>query len=318
MKSYLILLSLLTVGCARYPQSSLPRPLANLPTEPHQREVAILFANDPPPSESYIKIGVLEAYGDQFTSYNDLIRNLQQQGQDLGVDAVQLLGKDYVEETEGVDAITTYVTTTLSGLGMLYLKNADYLSRYVQSKEVYFYNDTTGRYDELILRKDVSYDGTEPTITGNRIGIRFLRDYSLDHLYHEETADWWYASDAKGRVFRRGYHPEGYLLKTVKFSYDSVDRVKEAQIRYTGGRRPPETIQFIYNEQGKVKKKHIYQDGKLTLREIPAYDKRGQCAGSEFFRIGDGQRGEPYLRVVYRFFDPENLPVHESLVNVLR
>ncbi len=44
----------------RYPASySAYDQLANLPTEPHEREVAILFPHDPLPRESYIKVGVL-------------------------------------------------------------------------------------------------------------------------------------------------------------------------------------------------------------------------------------------------------------------
>ena len=150
MKSFIILLSLLATGCAHYPYQSGSDQLANVPTESHERKVAVLFEGDTP-SDDYINIGVLEAWGGEFTSYNDLIRQLQQRAQEQGVDAIRILDKDYIEDTEEFATVETDVTSVLSGIGILYLKNADYLSPYLR---VYyrFFDPKSLPLDEALVR----------------------------------------------------------------------------------------------------------------------------------------------------------------------
>ena len=314
MKPYLLLLSVFAVGCMRYPSSppGYDR-LANLPTEPHHREVTILFPTDPLPSAPYLRVGMLEARGGQYTSYNELIRELQLQGQELGVDAVQLFDKQYIEETGGSEVIDTYVSSTLSGLGILYVENAAYLRQYVQAKELYGYNDSTQQYDRLVCRTALSYDGTPPSIAGNVLYAGFFTKYDLDHLYYEETDDWRYSIDQYGRVDQRSYRPQGTLRKKCKFTFNTLGQITEVRIRYIASPPWEERMQLQYDEAGQVIEKTIVRPGFPTLREIPAYDGQGRQVGSEFLRA-IGEQFQPYLRLMYRFFDPDKLPTDGSLV----
>ncbi len=312
---YMTLLALLATGCARYPHQSLDYPLANIPIESHERKVAVLFATDPLPHRPYIKVGVLEAYGNQFTSYNDLIRRLQARGQEMGVDAVQILQKHYIEDTEEdviTDWVDTDITSKLSGLGILYVDSATYLSQYVQAQEVHLYNEQTQQYDSLACRITLSYNGEDPEITGLPRYAALTRNYASDHLVYEETRDWWYTTDTYNRVRIRGYSPNQFLLKRVKLEYDDANQVAQAQIIYPN--RTQESVQFLYDTTGHITEKQIELREGITLREIPAYNEQGRQVGSEFFQLDSAQTFQPYFRIVYHFFDPENLGVDESLV----
>ena len=92
MKTLLaILITLLGAGCMhRYRLTPTSDTLVDIPIPPHDREVAIIFPGEPMPSEKYLKIGVVEARGGQYTSYNTLIKLLQTEAQASGIDAVQL------------------------------------------------------------------------------------------------------------------------------------------------------------------------------------------------------------------------------------
>ena len=315
MKPCLLLLGLLATGCTRY----LTHPtaydrLVNLPTEPHKREVDILFSHDPPPNEPYIKVGVLEARGGEHTSYNELIREMQISAQELGVDAIQLLEKKYIADTEGTEVVDTYVTSTLAGLGLLYIKNATYLRRYVQAKDLYQYNDTTGRYDQLVCHAESAYDGTDPVVTGDPSWINLINRYDLNHLRYEETSDWWYTTDSYRQVAERGYSPNGSLIKKCKFTYNEQGQIARVLIRYPYRQQGTETIHLLYGEAGQILEKYIEREGQVPLREVPAYDEEGNLVGSEIFEARNGDQFDPYLRVVYRFFDPNNLPANSLVV----
>ena len=72
-------------------------------------------------------------------------------------------------------------------------------------------------------------------------------------------------------------------------------------------------MQFQYDDTGQVVEKLIVRPGQFSLRVIPTYDEQGRWIGSDYLRARD-ERFEPYLRMVHRFFDPDNLSINGSLV----
>ena len=313
----LLALGLLFSGCMRYPTThpTYDR-LVNLPTEPHEREVAVLFPSDPLPAEPYVKLGMVEVHGGGFTSYNELIRVLQAQAQTLGVDAVLLSDKKYTEDTYGDWEVThTDIYSNLAGLGLLYLPNAEYLKRYVEAEVIYLYRDSLGRHGEAECRVIRTYNDQPPAIVGDKSYADFVATYSLEHLRHEETPDWYYFLDERQRVSTRVYRPNGLLVKKCWFTYNGYGQVTEVRIRRFYPRRVDEKVILRYDDQRNVAEKQIYREGQLVYREIPAYDARGLRAGSEYYLVEQGAPDQPYLKVVYQFFDPDNLPVGKALVN---
>lgn len=319
MKPILLLLalSLLFTGCLRYPATypTYDR-LVNLPTEAHEREVSMLFASDPLPSEPYVRLGMVEVHGSGFTSYNELIRSLQAKAQKLGADAVQLSDKKYTEDTYGSgEAIYTDTRSNLAGLGILYLKNATYLDRYVEAELFYPYNDSTGQYGEVACRIVRTYNDQPSETIGDKSYADFVATYSLEHLRYEEAPDWEYYLDERGRARIRVYRPNGLLVKKCWFTYNGYGQVTEVRIRHFYPQRVDEKVVVRYDEQKNVAEKQIYQEGRLVYREIPAYDVRGLRAGSASYLAQDGSPDRPYLKVVYQFFDPSQLPLGDALVN---
>ncbi len=318
MKPTLPLLAFIVLfsSCLRYP-ATYPNydRLVNLPTEPHEREVSILFDSDPLPREPYIKLGMVEVHGGGFASYNKLIRALQAEVRELGADAVQLSDKKYTEDTyTSWDLVGTDTYGSLAGLSILYLKNADYLERYVEAELFYPFNDSTSRYNEAACRVVRTYNDQESKIIGDKSYADFVATYSLEHLRHEETQDWYYFLDGRQRVSTRVYRPNGLLVKKCWFAYNGYGQVTEVRIRRFYPERRDEKVIIRYDDQKNVAEKQMYREGQLAYREIPAYDERGLRAGSEYYYVQEGQPDQPYLKVVYQFFDPNNLPVGEALV----
>ncbi len=319
MKPILCLVAsgLLLSGCLRYPATGPTYDrLANLPTEPHERDVKILFPGDPLPSGRYVKLGVVEVHGGGFSSYNALVRELQGRAQTLGVDVVQLFDRKYMEDTYTAwdDRTTTDVYSNLAGVGFVSLADADYLSDYVAEKEIYLYRDSIGWQPEAVCRVVPSYNDQPPKIIGEKSYADFVSTYSLEHLRHEETPNWTYYLNERGLVSRRTYRVDGLVVKRCLFTYEH-NRVTEVRIRHFYPRRIDEKVVIRYDEQNNVAEQQIYQEGRLVYREIPAYNEHGQRAGSAFYVVEEGAADRPYLKVVYQFFDPNNLSADGALVD---
>ncbi len=319
MKPILCLVAsgLLLSGCLRYPATGPTYDrLANLPTEPHKREVKILFPGDPLPEGRYVKLGVVEVHGGGFSSYNALVRELQGRAQTLGVDVVKLFDRKYMEDTYTAwdDRTTTDVYSNLAGVGFVSLVEANYLSDYVAEEEIYLYRDSVGWQAEPVCQVVPSYNDQPPKITGEKNYANFVSAYSLEHLRYEETPNWTYYLNERGLVNRRTYRVDGLVVKRCLFAYER-GRVVEVRIRHVYPRRIDERVVIRYNEQNNIAEQQIYQEGRLVYREIPAYNARGQRAGSAFYVVKEGAADRPYLKVVYRFFDPSNLPTDAALVD---
>jgi hypothetical protein len=313
----LIVSSLLLSGCLRYPTTGPTYDrLANLPTEPHERKVKILFPGDPLPTGRYVKLGVVEVHGGGFSSYNALIRELQGRAQTLGVDVVQLFDRKYMEDTYTAwdDRTTTDVYSNLAGIGFISLADADYLSDYVSEKEIYLYRDSIGWQPEPVCRVVPSYNDQPPKITGEKNYADFVSAYSLEHLRYEETPNWTYYLNERGLVNRRTYRTGGVVVKRCRFTYER-GRVTEVRIRHFYPRQLDEKVIIRYNEHGHIAEQRIFQEGSLVYREVPAYDAQERWAGSEYYVVKEGGADRPYLKVVYRFFDPSSLPADGALVD---
>ena len=310
-------LGLMLSGCLRYPVTGPTYDrLANLPTEPHERDVKILFPGDPLPEEPYVKLGVVEVHGGGFTSYNELVRALQAQARALGVDVVQLFDRKYMEDTYTAwELTTTDIYSNLAGIGFVSLNNAEYLTNYVATEAIYLYHDSIGWPSEPVCRVTRSYNDQAPTISGDKSFADLIATYSLEHLRYEEAPNWTYYLDQRGRVVSRTYRSEGVRLKKCWFTYNGYGKVTEVRIRRYYPEQVDDKVVIRYDDQKNIAEKLIYQDGHLALREIPAYNERGLRAGSEFYQVAEGAPDQPYLRVVYEFFDPAKLPVGDALVN---
>ena len=291
------LLSGCTIGYQLYDGPSTM--LVDFPLPPHDHEVPIYFPVDTLPDEEYIRIGVLEAWGYAYTSYNELIHHLQEEGRHYGVDAIQIIDKQTTE--------TEYSSSTvLAGLGLKSLKNMDYLDQYVKAKEVYLLKDDYSPSGPWVAKLWTGFDGQVQRVDGNPMYSEIIEKYSLNYLLYQRDNQWRYANDPQGNVrMRVRTAPAGPQLR-VWFTYKYPGFPSTARIRDY----PTKTetlIQFEYNGHGQIIEKMIYLPNDKVLKEIPSYDADGKQVGSEFFEVIQGQPDQPYLRVIHYFYSPEDV-----------
>ncbi len=180
---------------------------------------------------------------------------------------------------------------------------------------MYPYRDSLGRHGEAACRVTRTYNDQPPAIVGDKSYADFVAAYSLEHLAYEETSAWHYYLDERQCVKTRVYSLKGVAVKKCRFTYNGYGQVTEVRIRRFYPERVDEKVIVRYDDQKNVAEKQIYREGQLVYREMPAYDERGLRAGGEYYLVEQGAPDQPYFKVVYQFFDPNNLPVGKAMVN---
>jgi len=302
-------LSITLVGCTvgYLPNYYDQDMLVDFPLLPHDAEVPIYFSQDTLPDEEYIRVGVLEARGGEFASYNTLIRKLQAQAQERGVDAIQLMDKQ-------VEASEYYGTSILSGIGIKYVKNLDYLSDFVMAQEVYLpYSSAMATDSERWTTKVwLGFDGHPQRVEGNREYADFIRRHSLEYLLYEQNAQWRYALDEYGQI-RMRVHTNGVGSPHLRvwFSYQIRHHPNLVRVKKYPDKEES-TIWFAYDAEGRILKKRItLPDGKI-VDQILLHDAIGRHIKSEYYWVDSDQKLTPYLIVKHQFYSPED--VQDQLV----
>ncbi|MEM9673765.1 MAG: hypothetical protein ACFB15_29370 [Cyclobacteriaceae bacterium] len=280
--------------------------LVDFPLLPHTAEVSVYFPQDTLPDEEYIRVGVLEVRGDEFTSYNTLIRKLQVQAQKRGVDAIQLMGKQtYLEE--GYEE--SYVLSELSGIGIKYVKNIDYLSEFIKSQEIYFsgrgYNPSdSGRWVAKIW---LDFNRQVTQMEGEKNYLQFVRKHSLDYLLYSNSEKWRYTLDEHQQINKRTRVGSAGVQLRVWFSYQVKDLPNFVRIREYPSRKET-SIWFAYDAEGRILKKRItLPDGEM-IDQILVYDAIGRHTKSEYYWVQANDQLSPYLLVKHQFYSPDDIP----------
>jgi hypothetical protein len=281
--------------------------LVDFPLLPHTSEVQVYFPHDSLPDEEYLRVGVLEARGGEFTSYNQLIRQLQVQARERGVDAIQLMDKQ-------VEASEYYGTSILSGIGIKYVKNLEYLTHFVKAQEIYLpytsqLSADSGRWTTKVW---LDFDRTPQTVEGNREYANFIRRYSLDYLLYEQGPRWRYALDEYGQI-RMRVHTTGTGSPHLRvwFSYQTRHLPNFIRIKKYP-EKEESTIWLAYDAEGRILKKRITLADGEVIDQILTYDVDGRHTKSEYYKVKDDQQLVPYLIVKHQFYSPDD--VRERIV----
>ncbi len=301
--SSLFLLGITVVSCTvGYPPVAYDQDLlVDFPLLPHTEEVPVYFPQDTLPNKEYVRVGVLESYGGEFTSYNELIRRMQLQAQERGVDAVQLMNKE-------VEATEYYGASTLTGIGMKYLENLDYLSDFVKAQEIYLpSNSIASDTNDWIAKIHFDFDYRILRTEGNDEYSGFVKKYSLNYLLFDQSRPWRYAPDEYGRArMRVRKNADSTPQLRVWFSYQAVDRPNFIRIKEYPN-RTESTVWLAYDAEGKMLKKRITLASGEIIDQIFIYDSIGRNIKSEFYQVTPDQKMIPYLVVKQRFYSPEDI-----------
>ena len=251
---------------------------------------------------------------------NQLLSRLKWEAQAEGLDDVIMMDKNFkselVTETHGpglfailfgdsadqkVEEITYLQTTKeLTGLGIKYIDNMEYIRDMIKTEHVFTYNQDDGTYT---LGGFVTYEisGGIKEKEDKHLLLQFFEEHSLDHLVYDETASWRYRN-LRGTLIRRKLIRYGETSKICDIRLDETGKILKIEI---SGMDDPldETIEFIYNEDGRLSGRILRTNRFSYLREERKFNDDG--GWKEFLYYNEN--GTLLMKRSWICFDMEDL-----------
>ncbi len=299
------------------------------PTFPHEDRVEIIFPGDQI-TEPYLKMQVIETRGNEADSYQDLLNQLIRSAQWYGYDAIRPLENttgtrlesdetflevlsEVVSGQEIPDNYYTVNTQKLTALGIKYIKNIDYLDRFIKTKHIYLHQNGN---KEKVGSITYQIDGAEESRTGNQKYLDEIVRFSIDHLHHAKSGLWKYKTlpgdYGNLKVYRKLYYPNFIQeKKKVVLHLNSQGRpfqidLTEYTYHITKSRAQEKYNIAIYYKEGsdQPKTKIIKQKEKLIFREVFAYSTEDKLKRRLIYKENSET---PYLSVVYEYYSNDEL-----------
>lgn len=322
------LLACVFTACFRFIQPSDDR-LTSIPTPPHQQAVKIYFPGEKLPDEPYIKIKLISAKNHALAATTSVVKDLAARAQKEGADAILILGKNNYTTTDETtvtttDSTGTKTTTTSSStdwqsvdaLCIKYIKNINYLDRYLKQKQLLVYEDHSWKQVASI---DFNPNGVPVHHSGDANWIALVESYELGAVWPEAELSrlkWSNLPDRnKSTRWFSTRHPF-WPLRQYRLIKSPEGKLLSIEFRPSNGGNPADRGQsrYFYDDSGRPL---------LRLLETPAYgilfeqyqwDENGRCLYADLTRTDDGQE-TPLLRVACRYFQnsdfAELLPQNE-------
>ena len=144
--SLLFTLSLLFSSCynhylhalRNYKDEAQKTQFTSIPIKPSGEKVAVIFSGENFSEEPYIKVDVIDAFGNAQATSQDLISRLEDQAKAAGIDADLIFAKDNISEISQDEFRGNYtvITQKLSALGIKFIKNIDYLDECIKGETI--------------------------------------------------------------------------------------------------------------------------------------------------------------------------------------
>ncbi|MBC8111461.1 MAG: hypothetical protein H7Y04_10410 [Verrucomicrobia bacterium] len=295
---------------------------------PHKNEVKIYFPGEKISDTNYVKMTVLEVRSDGETSYNNLISMIKRKAQLEGVDAVVLLGKEEekISSTSGGSYVSTTVYTEqiLSGLGIRYRNNFDYVKMYPKKAVIHQIN--TDNNSQELPTETVLLDFDRQVINTNtendqKSSITLYKQYVEPYTPFEllEAKKGWAYSASSNEIPRINTNLPFQVLQKVYPANSNSGFQKKYSYTYENERISKVTMKRIfksvykiekadlnYNKENQVKEIFTRQSNKLQFKHVFEYDAEGRITGTDVYRIID-KKSSLFLKVSYEFHTAADL-----------
>lgn len=292
-----ILIPVFCFGCTM-PQYYHQR-INNIPTRPNNFDVAIYLQGDAVPEEPYFEIVEFYLREKGKLSRKEILDKLEIEAIKEGVDAVidVEVSSDIEDITNGFtvfvdlfddDPETTYLSMTytyLTGIGIKFLENLDYIHELPEYEYVYVIDEKT-RFPTPFFKIEYTLTGQEHMVYPEsdialEVYQKYVQFYSDFHLIHQREG-WVFYKNKEHRISRRVLPDEnGDVAKVCLFTYDPNGRISEITIRdLRGVFVKEEYVKYHYNQAGKIQSKTIHLLRNSTIYEEYKYDE-GRLKGRE-------------------------------------
>jgi hypothetical protein len=293
-------------GCM-YSYPPRPRPLTEIPLRPHRNEVKIYLPGEKPDNPDYYKVAGMDVpIG--FGNFNDKLNAFKVQGQQLGIDAVLLVGS-----TPGHD-FDPAMMGAVNAIGIKYRDSLSYIRDYLKRKDVYVY--LPGGGTSLVYQANFDMFGDEGANMNFRkdtVYERYVQRYSLDYLMNAIWG-WQFRMDGWGNITKRvKYRAPGVPELTCTFTYNGFANVESITIDTPASangrqRRLFEKMLLQYDVNQQVTGKLIYDSrNNLRYREQIQYDATGRVKETTLYSVR-GEQELPLVTSLHLYYTPDDLP----------
>lgn len=302
----LLVICFIMSGCSmqRYPATDVYR-INDFPTPENDYIVDILFTGEEPDKSNYIKTHFFEAHSYYGSSYAQLLELIKSQAASSNVDAVIILTPEVYEETR-----------LLTGVGIKYKSNVDYLSSYRIVDQLYYFDTDANDFVQIAnLYPDFNYqifevENTGDDHSGNYYFKNYIEKYSLAFLLEDNSANWKFSNHSQtGRLKNRIYHNRETSKRiVVKLNYEDaeIDHL-DITYRHPGKEVEKYKIYLTYDDAGRLKEKKINnEENEPLLKEYFNYSEEGKFIQSTYYKI-ENNNELPFLKTKYFYFEDEDV-----------
>jgi hypothetical protein len=301
-------------GCmSTYPTTIDPFRIKEFPTPRHNNEVKIYFPGEQVPDKEYIQTHAFEALNFPNAPLSVQVSQIRDQAMAAGVDAVIIMSHGNHNRALPYGGFVR--ENILTGLGIKFKENVDYLHMYRFVDQLYAFNADKDTL-ELVANLFPDFNGKVTQVEDlNDSGLgkyyfeNFIRRYSLDFLLGDESPNWRFKTTFDGRATRRDYAPGGRRTIRVKPAYEpGTKKLTGLEANYL---QPDQTwvkkqITVEYGPNRMVSEKVILQNGVPELIERFYYDDLDRLLTSTYFQVVDGQE-RVFLQTHYYYYEEKDV-----------
>lgn len=271
-----------------------------------------MFPGEEKIGKPYIQTHVFEVRGYYNEPFAGLVDRMRHMAIQAGVDAVIIMNKDLHQGWDSEDQPVE--VSILSGLGVVLKENVDYLHNYKYLSQLHKYDvdkDTFELYANLYPEFDNQVKQVEclKDGAGNFYFANFIQKYSNEFLLEQISPMWRQEYSSDGKLFRRKYTGNTNERITFRIYYkessSNPDYIK-GRFYSPAGHSIKTTINFIYDNEGKLSEKIIFENGKKSLREVFIYDEWDRHITSEWYTVTE-EENSPFLKVENYFYENEDV-----------
>lgn len=319
--SLLFMLSILFSSCYNYYSPSFKNykdgvqesHFTSIPIKPTVERIKVIFPGEKIPEEPYIKVDVIDAFGNAQASTQNLISRLQDQAKIKGMDAIIIISKDNISEIFQDEDCEDYTVTTqkLSALGIKFIKNIDYLDECIKGGTILTWDENK---NDLVEKSKFKADwkgnllGVE---SGSKFYYNFLYNFSLQHLAYERNSNWSFmiaSSSSAEKIIKRAKRDPSLRqpfakevkLKKVYQKIIFVD-VKSFYNKIYSGK-----INIQYDKNNRITKKDIRSKTLGEFQQKFIYDEQGILSVIEVFDMKN-ETAKLYFKVVFENYQQSDL-----------
>jgi hypothetical protein len=319
--SLLFMLSLLFSSCynyyspafENYEDGAQQSYFTSIPIKPSVEKVKVIFPGEKMSEEPYLKVDVIDVFGNAHTSTQELISRLEDQAKAAGVDAILIISKDNISEIFQDDYRGEYTATTqkLSALGIKFIKNIDYLDECIKGGTILAWDENK---NDLVEKSKFKADWKGDLLgleSGDKFYYDFFYSFSLQHLAYERNSNWTFKVDilsptkkiikrAKSMPSRRQSYLKKVKLKEVSGKIVFVD-IKSFYNKFYSGE-----INIQYDKDDRIIKKKIKTKILGEFQQEYIYDEQGILSEIEVFDMKDATP-KLYFKVVFERYQQSDL-----------